>query len=172
MRTLRVPNDANGCFRDPNSFAGVVTTNSMVYSPGSPAFDRTQGSLDYRVTSPHLTSRGEKFLGTYDLAILASTARCVYGFSSAPVSATVPVISADGNAQVATANVAERGDWIYLAAAGFTFSSPTVRVTLSQAKTTATSSQPQLVVKSVVCTKGNVTKKVAGAKCPKGWKKN
>lgn len=171
-RTLRIPNDANGCFRDTNALLGVVTTNSMIYSPGPPTFNRSQGTLDYRLTSPHLTSKQVPFLGTYDLAMRSSVARCLYGFSSAPIGATVSIVSADGAAQVATTSVNEKDDWLHLAAYGFTFSSPTVRVKLSQSKApVATVTQPQAGAKKVVCSKGRLKKAFAGTKCPAGWKK-
>lgn len=171
VRTLQIPNDANGCFRDKNELLGVVTTNSMIYSPGPPVFNRSQSTLDYRLTSPHLTSKGVPFLGTYNLAMRSSVARCLYGFSSAPIGASVSIISADGSAQVATTSVNEKDEWLHLAAFGFTFSSPTVRVKLTQSKAPAASATlSKSGAKQITCSKGRVKKVFAGAKCPAGWK--
>ena len=176
IRTLTVPTDSNACFRDSTSMLGVVTTNAMVYAPGPPVFTSSSGTLDYRVASPHLTSQNETFLGTYDLAMKASVAQCVYGFKNAPVSATVSVVSADGNSQVATTNVNVRDSWLYLSAYGFTFSAPTVRVKLLQPQQptpAATSALTRPKSTTIACIKGKQTKRVTAIKpkCPNGWKK-
>lgn len=172
VRTLQIPGDANGCFRDPNLLLGVVTTNSMIYSPGPPTFNRAQGTLDYRLSSPHLTSKRTVFVGSYNLAMRSSVARCLYGFSSAPISASVSVVSADGTTQVATTSVAEKDAWLYLAANGFTFSAPTVRVKLSQSGSAPAVSPSKRAPKSITCAKGRVKKTITGTKCPAGWKRS
>jgi len=130
---------------------------------------------------------GSVFKGTYDLALRSQTARCLYGFTSAPVSATIEVASSDGSTQVASTSLRESNGWLYLSAAGFTFSSPTVTVKLTQAVTPVPSStqtaspQGDSTSKSsieskkitITCTKGKITKKVIALKptCPSGYKK-
>jgi hypothetical protein len=110
--------------------------------------------------------------------IKSDVARCIYGFSSAPVSAKITILSADGNTQVATTTFNERNGWMYLVARGFTFSSPTVRVKLTQeapkGSKPAAIAQPATPVKtSIVCTKAMKIKMVTAVKpvCPSGWKK-
>ncbi len=71
-------------------------------------------------------------VGTYDLLMRSETARCLYGFSRAPISATVQVIGGAGAEKVATTVVSEKDGWVKLAAYGFTFSEKEVRVTISQ----------------------------------------
>jgi hypothetical protein len=139
---------------------GVVTTNATAYTSGAPIFNKAAGSLDYQVASPHFDPAGKANFGNYNLQINSKVARCLYGFTNAPISATVSVISADGTNQVATSTLREKNGWIFLQAAGFTYSAPTVRITFSQ-KTTIT------------CIKGKVSKKVTGSKpsCPAGYKK-
>ena len=73
-----------------------------------------------------------QFLGSYDLALRSDIARCLYGFTSAPISATIEVVSQFGEKQVAVTTVNEKNGWLYLSAKGFTFSSPTVSVKLTQ----------------------------------------
>jgi hypothetical protein len=88
----------------------------------------------------------------------------LYGFSSAPVSATISVVGDGGESKTATTLVSEKNGWLKLAAYGFTFSSPTISVKLSQAKAVKT---------TITCTKGKLIKKVTGVgpKCPAGYKK-
>ena len=125
--------------------------------------------------------------GTYDLAMRSDTARCLYGFSKAPISASISVTSADGEQKLMTTVLNEKNDWLYLAAYGFTFSAPTIRIKLSQeqpkevtpvtapAPAPSPSSTPMAVkaaVKTLKCVKGKAVKTVKGAnpKCPAGYK--
>lgn len=164
--------DANGCFAKKGQVNGLVTTNATVYSAGPPKL--VNGSLDYQVAAPHFRSDGAELLGRYRLIVRSDVARCVYGFSQAPVSARVSVTSANGSSQVATTSVVERDGWISLSADNFTFSSPTIRVTLLQQTTSP--SQPAPVMKSpkktIRCFKGSSVKTVTGKapKCPAGFK--
>jgi hypothetical protein len=167
------------CFKSGVGFLGVVTTNSTTYSEGPPTFQ--DGFLSYKVASLHYLPSGEVFKGTYNLILRSDVARCLYGFSRAPISASVEVLSADGSAQVATTVVNEKDDWLYLSANGFTFSSPTIRIELSQEAsplpapemTTQAAPKPAVKKMTVTCAKGKVKKKVTAVKpaCPKGYKK-
>jgi hypothetical protein len=102
--------------------------------------------------------------------IKSDVARCIYGFTSAPVSATISIVSADGTAQIATTTFTEKDGWMYLTARNFTFSSPTVRVTLKQASSVQT--PPKNPYKEFTCAKGKVKKVVRAltTKCPAGYK--
>jgi hypothetical protein len=121
---------ANGCLADNSRVLGVVSTNAMVYDGFAPKF--SNGFLDYRVAGLHLMPDGETpVVGTYDLVMRSETARCLYGFTNAPVSATV-TITGTGNLNVATTLVSERNGWLQLAAYGFTFSEKGIRVALTQ----------------------------------------
>ena len=111
---------------------GIVTTNATAYTSGAPFFNEKYQSLDYKVASPHFDANGAVNVGHYNLQINSEVARCLYGFTNAPISASVSVISSNGENQVATTTLKEKDGWIYLTAAGFTYSSPTVRVKLSQ----------------------------------------
>jgi hypothetical protein len=171
------------CTTSKDELGGVVTTNALTYGDGPPTYNKATGSLEYKVASPHLEANGSVALGTYDLAINSKVARCIYGFSSAPIQADISITTSDGEKKVATTVVNEKNGWLYLSAKGFTFSSPTINVKLTQEKEvvavpspTATPVATKPVAKKTVtitCVKGKTSKKVSGTspKCPIGYKK-
>lgn len=170
------------CMKGSASLSGIVSTNSTMYIGNPPTFDKESQSLDYKVVSPHFLPNGEEFKGSYDLVIKSDVARCIYGFSNAPVSAKISILSADGSTQVATTTFTERDGWMHLIARGFTFSSPTVRVKLMQEQAPAPTPSPSPSVTSgsaqakrisITCIKGKTSKKVSAVNpaCPSGWKK-
>ena len=166
----------NACFDDKTQLLGIVTTNAMVYSPSAPEFK--DGALNYKVAGLHLMEDGKTLTrGSYDLAIRSSVARCVYGFTSAPFQASVSVVNADGSEQIiGTETVREdaKREWLFLTAKNFTFSTPTIRVKLTQKKQAAAASAPvkKVATKSITCVKGKLVKKVTAVspKCPAGYK--
>lgn len=180
--------DANACIRDSTDLVGFVTTNAAVYSAGPPAFNKELESLDYKVIAPHYTASGEVFKGTYDLRIRASVARCIYGFTNAPIQASISIIGEDGSAQVATQTINEVDGWLSLSANGFTYSAPTISVKLRQdapvvapapdptpepvvAPTVAPTKAPKKV--TIKCVKGKKVRSVSALapKCPVGFRK-
>ena len=178
VRSLSGPElkSANACFTNPSQLNGIVTTNSTQYSPGPPAFNKDEGFLNYKVASPHFTSSGEVFKGSYDLAMRSDVARCVYGFSKAPVRATVSIVSSDGTPQVASTVFNEKDGWVYLSAKNFEYSAPSVRVKLEQdAPAVVAQTVTNTVKKSmtITCIHNKSIKKVSGTspKCPKGFTK-
>lgn len=178
LRSTSTGGDANNCFKDNTQLNGIVTTNSNYFLSGPPVFNKQEMTLDYKVASPHFLPNGDIFKGVYNLVVRSQVARCLYGFSSAPVSASISIVSADGVTQAATTVLGEKNGWLYLSAAGFTFSSPIVRVALTQEAPQpeiTTQASPQLPSKkaTITCAKGKVTKKITAARpvCPKGYKK-
>ena len=171
------------CLGDAKNLTGIVTTNAGMYVSAPPTFNKEAQSLDYKVTSPHLNEAGKANVGNYNLVLSSEAARCIYGFTKAPISATVSIISTDGTAQVATTTVNEKNGWLYLSANGFTFSAPTVRVKLMQeaekpvvAPTPIATpmAKPAAAKKTTItCVKGKTSKKVTALKpvCPTGYKK-
>jgi hypothetical protein len=120
------------CTSSVNSLAGLIFTNASVFSSGAPIFDKASGTLDYKVASPHTRPDGSLTLGTYDLVLNSTVARCLYGFTKAPIGATVSVLSNEGQAQVATKVVNEANGFFRMGAYGFGFSSPTIKVKITQ----------------------------------------
>ena len=154
------------CTSSVNSLAGLIFTNASVFSSGAPTFNKSEGTLDYKVASPHTKADGTLTSGTYDLVLNSSVARCIYGFSKAPIGATVSVLSNDGQAQVATTIIKEASGFFRMGAYGFGFSSPTIKMKITQAGAAGAKS-------TITCIKGNKAKKVTAVKpvCPAGFKK-
>ncbi|MCX8528475.1 MAG: hypothetical protein ORN27_00200 [Rhodoluna sp.] len=164
-----VNSGGNRCMSDSSKVVGFVTTNSMAYLGSAPDF--VNGMLNYKVAGTHFLPDGKTLNeGTYDLVMRSEIARCLYGFSKAPISASISVVSDQGENKVATTVVSEKDGWLHLAAYGFTFSSPTISVKLSQAAAPV----PKKTTIACVSSKNNkLTKKVTGVgpKCPSGYKK-
>jgi hypothetical protein len=183
----------SNCLSDNSRLLGVVSTNSMLYEGKAPSF--VDGSLNYKVFGMHYNPDGSVFKGKYDLLVRSETARCLYGFSNAPISASVSVTSSNGEIQATTNVLTEKSGWLHLGAYGFTFSSPTIKVKLLQggqasndsstsntpvAETSNNELTPQAVIApkvakkiTITCVKGKITKKVSSInpKCPSGYKK-
>jgi hypothetical protein len=175
----------NPCLQDSTRVLGIVSTNAIGYEGASPEFK--DGFLNYRVTGIHFGPDGKTpNLGTYDLLLRSDAARCLYGFSNAPISATVSISGSDGSQNVATTVVSEKDGWLKMKATGFTFSEKNIKVKLIQEKAAGVEA-PKLplpverlpVVKKTVkkqtitCIKGKVTRKVTAIApvCPSGFKK-
>lgn len=151
----------NKCLNDTTKVVGVVSTNAMGFDSNTPKFQ--DGFLNYKVSGLHYSPDGVGLnLGTYDLVLRSDAARCLYKFSSAPISATVSISGADGNQNIATTVVSEKNGWLKMKAAGFTFSEKNIKVKLSQS-----------FKSTITCVKAGMTKKVIGVspKCPTGYKK-
>ena len=202
FRTLQLNGNDGACLGDNTKLIGVVSTNAMIYSGGAPAFNASEGSLDYKVGAPHYASNGDVFKGSYDLQLRSDVARCLYKFSSAPIKATISVANSNGDANVATTIFTEdkATGWVRMSASNFLFSSPTVKIKLTQdapapavtptpvatpEPTPSASPMPIATSASVVvpvpvakkititCVKGKTTKSVTAVKpvCPIGYKK-
>jgi len=166
------------CLADKTRVLGIVSTNALGYDGEAPSFK--DGSLDYRVTGLHFMPDGKsESLGTYDLVMRSDVARCLYKFSSAPISASVSIVGGS-DAKIATTVVNEKDGWLKLAAYGFTFSEKTLQVKISQEAPTPTptptpsaSAQPMAKKVTISCIKGKTVKKVTAVapKCPSGFKK-
>ena len=171
----------------PTQINGIVSTNSSIYQGSPPAFEND--TFIYKVAGLHYLPNKEVFQGSYDLVLKSEFARCLYGFSKAPISATVEVTSADGANNVVTSNFTEKNGWINLSIKGFTFSQPTIKTRFIQEKivtqpspspsaspsVSPTASPVTAILKksTITCVKGKQTKKVTSfsPKCPAGYKK-
>lgn len=194
FETMKSDGSEQSCYDNSKTLSGFVATNATQYLAGPPVFNKQEQTLDYKVAAPHYLPNGNEFLGTYDLQIRSEVARCLYGFTDAPISASISVTSADGKEKVATTELVQKDGWLNFSAKGFTFSNPTIRVKLTQKVETP---QPQIqnnqgstsvsteqaaatpkpasikMTKSITCIKGVKTRKVVGTnpKCPAGYKK-
>ncbi len=167
------------CIRKESGVSGYVSTNATAYSSGPPSFNISERSLDYRVASTHFNKDGSLNKGNYSLVLKSQVAKCIYGFDSSPVSATISVISEAGASVVASTTLQSNSEWIKLKTDNFTFSTPTLRVKLEaeprQLPVKPVAEKPTNVLKksTLICTKGKLTKKITAAnpKCPAGYKK-
>lgn len=165
------------CIKKEKGVQGFVTSNAPIYESSPPSFDGEY--LNYKVAGTHFKSDGRLFEGSYDLSIRSSLARCIYGFTSAPISATISVVNSEGESKVKTTTFNETNNgWVNFSAAGFTFSSPTIKIQISQELVTppAAVSAPAIIkpiVKKISCQKKKMIKKISGVnpKCPAGYKK-
>ncbi len=171
------------CFDDKSKLQGLVTTNAPTYLPNPPVFENDE--LAYKVAGAHHLADGVTlFKGSYDLVLRSEFARCLYGFTSAPIRAKVSVVSTDGSTQdIATESLREDAarQWLYLSAKNFTFSSPTIKVKLTQdapapqatPEVTKKTSPAPIAKKTITCIKGKTTKKVTATNpaCPRGYTK-
>lgn len=182
---------SNKCLTDSSRIVGFVSTDALAYMNTAPNFE--DGKLKYSVAGMHLDQNGDVIKGNYDLVLRSDAARCLYGFSEAPVDAVVSVTYGDKEESIATSVVGERNGWLYISAKNFTFSSPTIEVAISQSKptvsvpsksaesstststkkSTTTNGSRSSVKKSILCVKGKMTKRITGAspKCPQGYKR-
>jgi hypothetical protein len=175
-----------GCtVNDKTKLHGLMTTNAMAYSWSPPALK--DGFLSYKVAGAHLDSDGSVYKGTYNLSMNADSAKCIYGFTDAPIQATVSITKEGGETtNIATELLSIKNGWMNLSANNFTFSDPTIRIKLTQEATVAkptpaatptpTVAAPVKVSPkkiTITCAKGSVKKVVTGTKpaCPAGFKK-
>jgi hypothetical protein len=172
---------------DGKGLSGLVTTNAAVYSDGPPSFDKESQSLNYTVGAPHFDTSNKVFNGLYGLIMNSAVARCIYGFSNAPISAKIEIAAEDGSSSVAVTTLNQKDGWMRLSASGFHYSVPQIKIKLTQEKVVIAEPAPSAtpvatvapvapvvrVLKTIKCMKGITVKKVSATKptCPKGYKK-
>lgn len=156
---------ANACLADTKRLVGMVTTNSMAYEGTAPQF--SNGILNYKVAGMHYLADGTEASGVYDLVMRSDTARCLYHFTSAPISATVSVTSSNGEAKAAVTSFKEDAGWVHFGAYGFSFSQPIINVKMTQAKVVT----KKTTITCINTKKTSALKKVTGInpKCPTGY---
>ena len=177
--------NGSNCLQDKSKVLGIVTTNALAYDGSSPSFENQ--TLNYRVSGLHFMPDGvTPVQGSYNLVMRSDTARCLYGFTNAPVKATISIVGG-GDSPIATVVAGEKNGWLSLSANGFTFSEKILQVKFSQevpapvatpnpsaTPTTPATAKPVAAKKtSITCVKGKTSKKVTAVnpKCPSGFKK-
>jgi hypothetical protein len=162
----------------------MVSSNATLYSTFPPAWDQAEQTLAYRVGSLHLDHTGALHRGHFNLAVPKEFAQCLWGSNISNARASVAVTNSDGTSNVATSVLSQDSQMIYFKVAGFTFSTPQIKVKLeipAVEPTPAASPTPIPVVTTkaapkrttITCVKGKTTKKVTALKpkCPAGYKK-
>ena len=155
------------CARQVNQFNANVSALKGVELIPQFIFTEKRSIVDFRRN----LNGTDTFKGTYDLLMRSEVARCIYGFSNAPIKASISIVSSDGSPQIATTVINEKSGWLHLSAKKFEFSSPVLRVKLKQDNAAMFKKPPSKT--SITCVKGKVVKKISGAKpsCPVGYKK-
>jgi len=153
---------AQGCVTEKNKVLGIVTTNATQYKAGAPEFDQKTRTLNYKVAAPHYMSSGDVLKGTYGLIVRSDVARCIYGFSSAPVRATIEVIDTGADKSTIVTNISENNGWLQLMASGYTHSAPTIRAAIAQDGAASTTSSVawkvgQTISKNALAKRANLT---------------
>lgn len=122
----------------------AIMTSENGYGHPLPTF--TNGNLDLKISAPHFRSDGEtKHTGIYEALVPIDMARCLWGNSIDTTSKfEMKVFETDGTTKSATTSVEVTADAVVIRASGFTFSTPTVRVsyTAPVAPTTTTTIPP------------------------------
>lgn len=148
------------CLGSTKGLAGLVTTNAPIYPSGPPTYN--SGYLTYEIGGLHYQVDGQTLnIGNYNLILRSDVARCLYGFTNAPVSATVQVVSDSGQQVTSVTTVGESKGWLSLNANGFTYSQKKIKIKISQAlskkitkfsgtKSTLTSQQKSQITSAVL----------------------
>lgn len=130
VNTLPADQLSDPCFKADSQLTGIITTNAMAYQAGPPKFE--SGFLKYEVAGVHNDASGQLFAGSYNLIVRSDVARCLYGFTKAPISASVSVVDSKEGQVIATTNFVEKDGWIKFTAAGFGFSQKQINIKISQ----------------------------------------
>jgi len=146
-----------------------------------PYWISSEKALALNVSSIHLRADGTQNIGTFEVQMPVKLAQCLWGVDlSKSVSATISAVYGEGNAsEIVTTSAKIENDFYYLKANGFHYSSPTIKVKLTQTPTIPTSLKPAAEIKPLVkkkltikCVKGNQVRKVTAyqPKCLAGYK--
>ncbi len=157
-----------------------------------PYWISSEQSLAMDVTGIHKRQDGSQNVGTFQIQIPVSVAQCMWGVDlSKAVVATISALYGDGKgSELITTSSKIANGFYYLTANGFHYSSPTVKVKLTQepgkdldkviselnqAPQVSTASEAKVIAtkKTITCIKGKTSKKIRGLspKCPTGYKK-
>lgn len=120
LRSLQNTNVAGGrCFSS-KGFKGLITTNATAYSDGPPALSR--GILRYSLAAPSKAAEsGEPVLGSYNLVMRTSFARCIYGGRDVSPRAEISITSSEGDYKVSTSITSRNKSWIRVTANNFNY---------------------------------------------------
>jgi hypothetical protein len=167
------------CIDSDNGFlpSGITGSNATIFQHEPPTWNTSEGSFAFKVASFSKNPEGKTYYGDYSLMINSKVAKCLWGDGVSSASAKVEVLNQDGTNQVATSEIGSNSDWLRFRSSGFHFSSPTIKLTIPKASTTAQptpmpTASPTIKVTTISCIKGKQIKKVSGQKasCPKGFK--
>jgi hypothetical protein len=146
-----------------------------------PYWISSEQSLALNVSSLHKRMDGSLNVGVFQVQMPVTVAQCMWGVDlSKSAMATISAVYGNGSAPeiITTSSKIEKG-FYHLTANGFHYSSPTIKVKLTQTADTQAKEKPAETILpvakkkvTIVCVKGKQTKKITSfqAKCPKGFK--
>jgi hypothetical protein len=150
----------------------VVADNS--WAPSTPTFSR-DGGLELNISNSHFDTDGETpWVGRYNGTVPLATASCLWGTNLSSKSQFAASVYEDttGVTKAATTGVSVNDVNLKIDAYGFTFSSPTIRVSYVPPKAGPTIRKSPKV-QTITCKKGRLVRKVTSLrpKCPTGYRK-
>lgn len=163
--------EGRGYFPDLESCAdkGFSITSFNAPSAGDPSWDKSSNSLNFAIAAPAYKVDGTRNEGFFYFSTTHEYLDCKFKENTfgPGTQLVLEVLAEDGTVKTATSSITNTGNSLEFFAAGFTYSSPTVKLRESKS---ASSTE---VKKKILCVKGKVKKVLpAGQKqCPKGWKK-
>ena len=172
---------------------GVQVVSNAMHSL-DPTWDAEAEAIAVRLSTPHLLPDGSVNVGYLEIRMPRAAALCMWKVDlDGSIKATVNITYEDGSTpSIATVNGKRIGDDYLIISTGFHYSSPTLRVKLSQDnavkpvensvsaqsenKNENKASAPAVApkkIKAINCVKGKLTRKISGVspKCPAGFVK-
>lgn len=133
----------------------TIMTAENGYGVTLPTFKN--GQLDLKLSAPHFRSDGvTEHIGAYEAIVPLETATCLWGETVKDASSLlVEVIETDGSTKTATTSIDVNADAVVIKASGFTFSTPTIRVTSKSTTSVKAPAKPSSV--RTTTGKGSVT---------------
>jgi hypothetical protein len=153
---------------------GVQVVSNAMHSL-DPSWDAAEEAIAVRLSTPHLLPDGSVNVGYLEIRMPRAAALCMWKVDlDGSIKASVSISYEDGSAPSVATIVGKRvADDYLIISSGFHYSSPTLRVKLTQGKAPDVPIAPVVKKLSISCKKGKVTKKVTAVKpaCPAGYKK-
>ncbi|MSO33555.1 MAG: hypothetical protein EXQ80_03955 [Candidatus Nanopelagicaceae bacterium] len=172
---------------------GVQVVSNAMHSL-DPTWDEIEQAIVVRLSTPHLLPDGSINVGYLEIRMPRAAALCMWKVDlDGNIKASIAITYENGSTPtVATVNGQRIGDDYLIVSTGFHYSSPTLRVKLSQdnavkpaensAGTQSESKNENKVaaptiapkkIKVINCVKGKLSRKISGANpnCPKGYVK-
>lgn len=187
MKTTRWSNVANAasCPLLEEGFSGVVTTNATMYSPSAPKWNHQDKAFEFQVASPHFGLDGAPNKGTYSLVLPRYLAECRWGSDLTNARIVVSILNSETANAVISSNYSVKNEMFHFHISGFTFSAPTIKISLSRNslemkdETVASSgnsisgAKKGISKKSITCVnkKTKVRTKAKKGVCPSGFKR-
>ena len=144
-----------------DQISGVLSTNATAFELKPPTWNPELQSLDFKVASSHLDASGKVTQGFYSLLVPQNVAECLWSNNLSSNKAQISITDANGDTKVITESVKIADGNLNFHIAGFTYSIKRISVGVGDKK---------LAKAQITCIKGKQVKKIAGAKCPKGFK--